>query len=306
MAKPFLVSVIIPVYNQASYVDEAIQSVFQQSYGNIQLILIDDASTDESGEKLNKYSGRDNVLVFHNPVNLDCAGTFNRGLELACGKYCGILAADDTWEPDFVAKCVAALEKHPLAAFCYCRVNLMRFNGLKTPRTRDRIPHRGDYYGPEFENIVRNLNPIPHHATVVRKECLDELGGYDPALTTTHDWDLWLRLSRKHPAVFIDEHLANYRVHESNISRSRSRSGEKERLIIALLDRVFKAEGLPERLFQEKKEIYARAYLDIAEGYRVIADRMRMRKSWFQALRLSRKPGLFLQYRRLLISLVVP
>ncbi|MCE5272885.1 glycosyltransferase family 2 protein [bacterium] len=76
------------------------------------------------------------------PANLDCARTFNRGLELACGKYCGILAADDTWEPDFVAKCVAALEKYPEVAFCYCRINLLNRDGAKHPRGRDRIPHR--------------------------------------------------------------------------------------------------------------------------------------------------------------------
>jgi len=109
LASP-LVSVIVPVYNQASYVEEAIQSVLKQSYRNIQLILIDDASTDGSDAILQKYAGMENIVIARNPANLDCARTFNRGIELSEGQYFGILAADDTWEPDFVARCVAALE----------------------------------------------------------------------------------------------------------------------------------------------------------------------------------------------------
>ncbi|MCE5273070.1 glycosyltransferase [bacterium] len=304
MSKLPLVSAIIPVYNQAAFVEKAVQSILGQSYGNIELILIDDASTDGSNKVLQNFAGLNRVRVFRNSVNLECARTFNRGIELSDGDYFGILAADDTWEPGFVTAAVEALESHPEAAFCYCRLNLMQRDGRKTPRRRDRIPHPSDFYGFEFENIVRNLNPIPHHATLVRKKCVLELGGYDPELTTTHDWDLWLRLSRRWPVVFIDAHLANYRVHEANVSRQRSRSGDKERLIVALLDRLFQEKDLPAGLRGEKEAIYARAYLDIAEGYRVIADYPRMRRAWLKAIRLSHDPRLLLQYRHVLLSLL--
>lgn len=297
-----LASIIIPVYNQAEFLPEAVASALRQSWPNLEILIIDDASTDGTSSVISRYKGNPRISACRNPENLDCARTFNRGIALAQGKYFGILAADDTWEPTFLERCISALERHPEAAFAYTRLNLIKHRGRKKPRTPDRIPHVSDCCCDEFCNIVRMLNPIPHHATVVRKSALEEVGGYDEDLVTTHDWDLWLRLAEKFKVVFINEPLSNYRVHSGNVSKTRSHRGEKEKYILKLLDRVFSRDDLPETLRMEKDRIYAKAWLDIAEGYRVIQRYDDMYRCVKKTLSLSRNFFLFLPYRRLLLS----
>ncbi|MBN2287889.1 MAG: glycosyltransferase [Candidatus Glassbacteria bacterium] len=306
MTDPPLVSVIIPVYNQAEYLADAVHSALAQSYPSLEVIIIDDASTDGSDRVIAGFSGDPRVAALRNAENLDCARTFNVGIREAKGTYYAILAADDSWEPGFLEALVAALEENPGAAFAYCRVNLMDPRGRKKPRRNDRIFYDRDFCGDQFEEIVRWINPIPHHATVVRKSCAEEAGLYDPELTTTHDWDLWLRLARKHPVAFVNRYLANYRVHQANVSMRRSREGDKERFIFSLLDRVFAREGLPGSLASEKCRIYARACLDVAEAYRVVRDYPAMRRLAGRALDYSRDPLLYLPYRRLLAALLNP
>lgn len=301
-----LVSVIIPVYNQARYVEEAIRSVLAQSYTELELLIINDASTDDTGRIISKFANQERVSIYHNESNLGCASTINWGYELARGENLGKLDSDDTYEPKFLSQCVGALQSHPQAGFAYTRVNLIDPGGGKKPRTRDRITHVGNFFGDEFENVVRWINPIPHGAALVRKRCADEVGYYDPAIPAGYDLEFWIRLTRKYPVVFIDEYLMNYRVHETNITKSLSRRGERERSFNQLLNRVYRMEGLPLSLIADKDLIYARACLDIAEGYRDIGEIAKMRQFAAKAFRLCKKPSLYLPYRKLLLSLLIP
>jgi len=301
-----LASVLIPVYNQEAYVAEAVRSVLEQSYSSLELLLLDDASTDRTAEIFSKFETEPRVRLYRNEKNLGFPRTCNLGYSLARGEFLAIIAGDDTYAPDFLEKCIGALLAYPAAGFVYTRISLMDQSGKKRPRKRDRICHQGDFYGREFDNIVRWLNPIPHGATVVRKRCVEELGAYDPELTAGHDWEFWLRLSKRYPSVFINEHLMNYRVHSENITNKRARMGEREKHLIAILDRVFAMEGISEELRRDKNEIYARAYLDVAEGYRKAGEPAKMRHFLFQALSLCKKPPLYLPYRRLLASSILP
>ncbi len=299
-----LASIIIPVYNQAEFVPDALRSALGQTWPNCEIIVIDDASTDKSAQVVSPFLVGKQISFYRNETNRDCAYTFNRGIGLANGDFVAILAADDTWESTFIEKCIIELQNHLDAAFAYTRINLMSTCGSKKPRLSDRIKHKATCCGNEFCNIVRWLNPIPHHATVVRKSCIEQVGLYDEKLVTTHDWDLWLRLSQIYPTVFINEHLGNYRVHESNITKQRSKTGAKEKYIIQMLDKVYQDSNLPQELRSEKSIIYARAWLDIAEGYRTVGEKAQMRTCLLKALSLCKNPVLYTKYRRLLLSLL--
>lgn len=297
-----LVSVVIPVYNQAPYIEQTIQSVIAQTYSNYELIIVDDASTDGTDKIIAEFADDPKVSIYRNEKNLECARTRNLGYSKARGIYCSNLDSDDTLEQEYLEKCVDGLERHPDAAFVYTRVNKMDSKGGKKPRLRDRIPHRQNYYGSEFENIVKWLNHIPHASTLVRKSCAMDVGLYDPNLTAGYDWEFMMRLTKKYPALFINEHLYNLRIHRTNVTKNRIRKGEREGIFFDLLDRVYQMNELPERLLREKNMIYARAYLDIAEGYREIGDYGKMRRFFKQALRRCKNPGLYLPYRRLVLS----
>jgi len=306
MSERPLASIIIPVFNQEFYVEQAICSVLAQSYPRIELLLIDDASTDRTAEILARFEDAPRVKIFRNENNLGFPRTCNLGYSLVKGDFLAIIAGDDTYEPRFLEKCIEELIEHPDAAFAYTRISLMDREGRKKPRMRDRIVHRHDFFGYEFDNIIRWINPIPHGASVVRKSCVEELGAYDPGLSAGHDWEFWIRLSRRYPSVFINEHLMNYRVHEGNITKKRASKGEREYHLLALLDRVYSMDDLSEELRRDKNEIYARAYLDIAEGYREVGEQKKMRLFLWRAVSLCKKPALYLPYRRLLASLFLP
>lgn len=304
MSTPPLVSVVIPVYNQAPYIEQTIQSVFAQTYPNFELIIVDDASTDGTDKVIAKFADHPKVSTYRNEKNLECARTRNLGYSKAHGIYCSNLDGDDSLEPEYLEKCVETLERHPDAAFVYTRINLIDDSGKKRPRRRDRIPHRQNYFGDEFENIVRWLNHIPHPSTLVRKSCAEKVGLYNADLTATYDWDFLMRLARKYPVAFINKHLYNYRIHQSNITKSRTRRGERERAFFKLLDRIYRMDDLPETLLKGKNVIYARACLDIAEGYREIGEYKKMRRFFKQACGFSWNPALYISYERLILSLL--
>ncbi len=299
-----LVSVVIPVYNQAPYIEQTIQSVFTQTYPNFELIIVDDASTDGTDKTIAEFADDPKVSIYRNEKNLECARTRNLGYSKARGIYCSNLDGDDTLEQEYLEKCVEVLESHPDAAFVYTRVNKMDSKGSKRPRRRDRIPHRQNYFGDEFENIVRWLNHIPHPSTVVRKSCAEKVGLYNADLTATYDWDFLMRLARKYPVAFINKHLYNYRIHQSNITKSRTRRGEREQAFFSMLDRIYRMNNLPKTLLNEKDMIYARACLDIAEGYREVGKYRKMRHFVRKALNLSKNPTLYFPYRRLILSVM--
>lgn len=298
------VSVITPVYNQALYIEESVLSVLNQTYTDFELLIIDDASTDETGKIISKYASDPRISIYRNDKNMGCASTCNRGYSLAKGKFLAIIAGDDTWEVQYLEKCVSALEKYPDAGFVYTRINLMDTQGNKVPRKRDRIPHRQNYYGNEFENIVRWLNHIPHGSTLVRKSNAEIVGFYDTTLEATYDWEFMLRLTKKFPVVFINEHLYNIRIHGENVTKKRIKRGERERFFFKLLDRVYQMDDLPSKLIEEKDMIYARAYLDIAEGYRDVAEYKKMRQFFKKAIAECKNPKLYLPYRRLLLAVI--
>lgn len=207
-----LISVIMPCFNAAPYVEEAVRSVLDQTYRDIELIVVDDGSTDASpeivGRLAEEYRGRITQVAQSN------AGPYaarNHGLRLAKGEYVAFLDADDWWSPDCMQKLQSAVSESPSFALAYCGWQNI---GLEGGRGAPYVP-------PDYEledkaaRFLRAAAPWPIHAALVRRSVMQEVGGFDLDLPTCMDYDLWLRIAVARPIRLVPEVLAFYRHHQS-------------------------------------------------------------------------------------------
>ena len=204
-----LISVIMPCYNAAPYVKQAMESVLSQSHGNVELIFVDDASTDPSpriaADLAEQCAGR--IALLHT----DHQGPYparNVGLAHAHGEFVAFLDADDYWEHDFLEKLHSRLVAEN-AALAYCGWQ----NVGATDRTNEPYVPPDYELGDKLELLLRAASPWPIHAALTRRSAIDEAEGFDTKLATCMDYDLWLRIAASHPIVRVPEVLAYYRFH---------------------------------------------------------------------------------------------
>ncbi len=209
---PPLVSVIIATYNMGRYVREAIDSVLGQDYPSVELIVVDDGSTDDTTRVLSLYSNDPRVVVIRQP-NQGQTIAKNRGFNEAKGEYIAFCDADDTWIEHKLTRQIPLFDNESKIGVVYADILMISSNGcpLQTPKMRR-------YSG----NITRHLlvdNFIPFVTAVVRRQVMEEFGGFDENLPMGIDYDLWLRISVKYEFRYIDEPLAHYRVWDGQMSR---------------------------------------------------------------------------------------
>lgn len=215
---PARISVVMPCYNAAPYVAEAVASVMGQSHSNVELIVVDDGSTDASvgilEELATTYAGRMHLLF------QDRMGPYparNRGLAHARGGKIAFLDADDWWDHDCLAKLDAALDTHD-ADIAYCGWQNV---GEGTPGSDPYVPP--DYRDMDMTAEFLRACPWPIHAALVRRPAIDAVRGFSECRFSAMDYDLWLRLyGHTDNIVRVPEVLAFYRWHGGGqISRNK-------------------------------------------------------------------------------------
>jgi glycosyltransferase involved in cell wall biosynthesis len=214
-----LVSVICLCYNQAAYVEAALNSVKNQTYNNIELIIVDDSSTDTSVLKIKNWitSNYPNAQFLALPSNQGNCSAFNKALALAKGKYCIDLAADDILYPAKILRQVHFFELlDEITALIYSDANYVdeRARNLWKAYTSNgaagKINKQLAVSGSCFTQILERHFICPP-TTMFRTDSLKKLGGYDETLAY-EDWDIYVRLGRKFKIAFQDEVLMEIRV----------------------------------------------------------------------------------------------
>lgn len=205
------VSVLIPTYNHAHYLPFALNSVFQQSYPNVEVIVIDDGSTDGTAVGLKPYQDR---IIYNYKENGGTSSALNWGIALASGEYICWLSADDVFREDKVAKQVALLESDLSLGFCYTSFTVIDARGVK------QYDIHSDYYT-DKQLLVRKLVEgcfINGSSVMMRSAALKTIGNFDEGLPQAHDYDMWFRLLRHYSCGFLGEPLLAYRWHGKNMS----------------------------------------------------------------------------------------
>ncbi len=210
--KPLL-SVIMSVYNGETYLEEAIESVRTQTFQNWELIIINDCSTDSTGEILADFSRRDERIKVHtNEVNLKLPASLNKAISLCEGKYIARMDADDICLPDRLEKQYKFMEEHKDVAVSSCRFLTVK-NGVYAS---GGAGGRCDYKALCAMLLVSN--PILHPGVIAKAEVLKTFG-YDTTLTCTEDLELWTRLVMGNQKIqILPECLLIYRLHDKQIT----------------------------------------------------------------------------------------
>ncbi|NOR68307.1 MAG: glycosyltransferase [Methylomarinum sp.] len=210
MKKP-LVSIITPIYNGENYLAHSILSALNQTYTNFELILVNDGSTDQSKTIAKGYL-KDSRIHYIEQKNAGVAAARNTAIKTAKGKYIAFLDQDDIWFQNKLEIQVSAIEQDNSLAFVYSKQNIINSQGEKI-----QFNWPTGASGNCFEELfVRNKTTIL--TVLLRKSILDEIGLFNEQLSGTDDYEMWLRITLKHPIHFIDQALASYRTHDSNVS----------------------------------------------------------------------------------------
>lgn len=237
MSKP-LVSVICLNYNQSRFLPQAIQSVLDQTYENVEIILCNDASTDNSYTTIDKLIVKNpEIQVIRNTTNLGNCKTFNKGLSLAKGSYIIDLAADDILQPERIAIGVADLDRLG-EEFGVHHGNVLHVdedgNDLHAHFSQEEQGPEGDVY----ELLIKKyaINPV---SMMMRKSVLDSLGGYDESLAY-EDFDFWIRSSREWKYAYSDQFLVKKRVVGNSLSSVQSRLlNRHQRSTFAVCEKIY-------------------------------------------------------------------
>lgn len=203
------VSVLLPVYEGERYLREAVDSILNQTFTDFELIIIDDASPDRSGEIISSYDDP-RIRFIQNGTNLGLTATLNKGLELACGKYIARMDQDDISYPERLSKQVAFMESRPelAASGTWAR----------------EIDEEGNIIGDRRITVGEQMTygfwwpcPIIHPSAIIRRSLLGGLR-YNPDVGHAADYDLWLSLKKRYALDNLPEYLILYRVHSGSTS----------------------------------------------------------------------------------------
>jgi glycosyltransferase involved in cell wall biosynthesis len=274
------ISVVIPTYNSAKYLGEAIQSVLNQTIGDFEIIVIDDGSTDNPKEVVDRFL--EPRLRYVSQENRGVSAAYNRGFKLSCGEYVTFLDADDVLLEDSLAKGLQMLESHPEVAFSYGQAHIVDENGLiYRLRKSSFLGGSALVDGKTQVKELLFLCRITSSTVMVRRNCFEEVEGFHEELSIAEDRHLYIRLAKRWPVAYIAEPLVKYRLHHNQLhKRVDPRVAEKAFLLI--LHEVFEDPDVASHFQPLKKKAYSYSYRRIsnyAYGYDMRSARYYLRKA---------------------------
>lgn len=207
MVEP-LVSVIVTTYNRFELLCSAIDSILTQTYSNIEIIVVDDCSTDATENKIENFIGQ--IKYVRNDKNIGLSASRNVGISVSSGTYISFLDDDDEILPQKVALQVELFNENKSADVVYCGA----------------IRRYKDYFVYKYPSLTGSIYPevlggCPGtvHSLMIKKKCFDEVGLFDERLEQFEDFDLWVRISKKYKFDFVDECLVVYNYHPNQMTK---------------------------------------------------------------------------------------
>lgn len=250
-----LVSIVIPAYNYAGYLDEAIKSVLDQDYPNVELIVLDDGSTDNTREVLKKYEDR---FYWETQENMGQADTLNKGWRMSKGEILSRLSADDVLLPGSIGTSVRYFLENPGAVLTYCDYDLIDSNSRKIRRVE----------APEFdyrEMVVKFTCP-PGPGAFFLRDAFEAAGPWKSWCRLALDYEFWLRLGLLGKCLRIPEVLAAFRVHEVSMTFAETDElGSEE--YVKIISEYFESQPVPDGVLAARNEALSNAYILAARSH---------------------------------------
>jgi cellulose synthase/poly-beta-1,6-N-acetylglucosamine synthase-like glycosyltransferase len=250
-------SVMIPTFNCAHLLRETLQSVLQHNYppGEMQIEVVDDCSTQDDSEAVVYELGQNRVSFFRQPKNLGHTGNFLTCLERSRGKIIHILHGDDLVRLGFYPKMEHAF-CNPDAGAAFCRHIYAQEDGHWSGISQLEQRESGILQG--GARLLASQQRIQTPSMVVKREVYEKLGGFDPRLSWTEDWEMWVRIAVNYPIWYEPEPLAIYRQHKYSSTSRKKLTGESLRDARRCIEII--SEYFPEDTATELKSVALRGY----------------------------------------------
>jgi glycosyltransferase involved in cell wall biosynthesis len=205
-----LVSIIIPTHNRADLICRTIESVLHQTYKYIELIIVDDNSTDNTKEIVAQYKDERIKYIKHD-LNRGAPAARNTGIKASKGQFIGLLDDDDEWLPDKLEKQLKCFDSSRDIGLVYAGYEIINAKGEASKRI---VPTKRGYI---FYDLLK-LNVIGSPTNLIRRECFEKVGFCDESFISCQDWDLWIRISREYKIEYMEHILARYNLSDNRIT----------------------------------------------------------------------------------------
>lgn len=223
------VTVVIPAYNAMTYLPETVNSVFEQSFTDLELLVINDGSTDRVDSWMSTLSNSKIRLI--SQENQGLSGARNTGIREAKGQYIAFLDADDLWEPTKLEKQVQCLDADVTIGVVYTWTRLIDEVGKPTGRIVASTAEGNVWQQLLEKDVISNGS-----SAMVRRDCFEKVGDFDRALSSAEDLDMWLRIATYYPFAVVKEPLTLYRHYSSSMSKNRQRMLQN---LITVVEKTF-------------------------------------------------------------------
>ncbi|MFN4151216.1 MAG: glycosyltransferase family 2 protein [Candidatus Sericytochromatia bacterium] len=260
--KEILISVVIPTYNRSNYLIEALNSVINQTYKNIEIIIVDDGSKDNTKEIVNNYIELNKIknIKYYYKDNGGVATARNFGIQKSEGIFISFLDSDDLWKEDKLLKQIK-LFNDPKIGLVHSHYSILKEdNQLIT-----NIPEKEEKFNGNMYSNMKIHNLVGTSTVVIRKECIDKVGFFEGEYSPAEDYDLWLRISKEYDFGYISESLVYYREFSSeNISRNLTKL---ENGVIKILNKHWDNISITKSEKEDKDLAYSRFYSYLSTNY---------------------------------------
>lgn len=276
MPEPGSVSVVVATYNRAELLPRAIESVLAQDHAPLELVVVDDGSTDHTVEVLEAYAER---VRWTTQANAERGAARNVGARMATGDLLCFLDSDDEMLPGHVGKLVAALREHPESGLAYTEAE---FHDDRTGAPFDVFPRRPLSGDALVQEALGNV--IALGSSIVRRDVFDRAGGFveDRTLSGCEDWELWVRCCALTPLTFVPGPTVRIHFHDQNTVGN---PVAMERAITAAVSRMFDGPLTAERLAPHRRRARAGMWAFLAHNHMLAGDGRAARRRLLTAVR---------------------
>jgi len=242
--KPGLVSVVVTSYNHAGFLERRMDSLISQTYQDIEILVIDDCSTENNVEILRRYESHPKIQLLLRKQNGGVVSATNQGIEMSSGEFVIIAQCDDDCDPRMIERLVGALKSHPTAGIAFCRSQLVDQNdqvigddySTRERSFRKRCTTDVVVRGAEMSRFLLHSCVIPNmSALLMRRDCLAAVGALSGAYAVCWDWELFFRVAARYDVSYVAEPLNRFRQHKNTIrsvTKNRVIYGEMFRLLL--------------------------------------------------------------------------
>lgn len=213
------ISIIVPTLNQARFIEETIQSVLTQNYPNLELIVLDGGSTDDTVEILKKYTGS---LTWISEPDKGQVDAINKGLNLVTGEVVAYINSDDVYTPTALLTVGKYFSEHPDTQIVTGKCINIDENGVET-RALIKL-YKNFWLKLGIDRFLTVLDYVSQPSTFWRSGLIQSIGLFDDQFRNAMDYDYWLRISQKHKLGFINKYLSKFRIYPTSITSSNSRA----------------------------------------------------------------------------------